>query len=233
MYVLLSRSELTNSRPLVKCPIYCRVGMLAPAYSASGSVQLNTGDFCMNTENSMSSVTEMFRVFDWLKNYEPISCHIRIRKEKLSSVLPFCLMWNLFESKFCNKDANSTKIKKAVITLHSSNKLMKEDIFQYLNYFKNRYLEPPLYDHTNTTFERLKLRKKNKELVESVLIKGEKTNCTLLLQALLIIVYRFRNNLFHGEKEVSTLHSQNENFYVANHLLAKVLDLQQFNSVTA
>lgn len=191
----------------------------------------------MNTENSMSSVTEKFSVFDWLKDYELLP-KIPICEKKLSSVLPFCLMWNLFESKFCNKDANSTKIKKAVTTLHSSNKLMKEDFVHYLEYFQNRYLEPPLYDHTNTfndchtntLFKDLKIRgKDNQELVESVLI-GKKTDCTLLLSALLIIVYRFRCHLFHGEKEVSTLHSQNENFNVANHLLAKVLDL---HSVTA
>ena len=216
-----------------KWPIYCRVGMLAPAYSASGSVQLNTGDFCMNTENSMSSVTEKFSVFDWLKDYELLP-KIPICEKKLSSVLPFCLMWNLFESTFCNKNASIKKIKNTATKLHSSNKLMKEDFDPYLNYFKERYLEPPLYDcHTNPTFKKLKFRDNDaRKLVASVL-KGEKTNCTLLLQALLIIVYRFRCNLFHGEKEVSTLHSQNENFYVANHLLAKVLDLQQFNSVTA
>ena len=50
-----------------------------------------------------------------------------------------------------------------------------------------------------------------------------------ILKALLYILYRFRNNLFHGEKEVVRLNGQIENFKVANDLLAKVLEIMKRN----
>jgi hypothetical protein len=170
-------------------------------------------------------VTEEFRVFDWLKNYG--ARFQNMREEDMPSVLDFCLVWNLFESTFCNRNVSVPKIRKAVEKLHSSGKLTKEGFGPYLHYFEERYLERSSGGcRTNTTFDNLKFRPSDdRKLVESVL-KGEIDDRSSVLSALLIIVYRFRNNLFHGEKEISTLYGQNENFTVANRLLAKVLDLR-------
>ena len=44
------------------------------------------------------------------------------------------------------------------------------------------------------------------------------------MAAILIIVFRYRNNLFHGAKWRYNLKDQLGNFTVANNVLTKVLD---------
>ena len=175
----------------------------------------------MDTKKSTLSITEDFDVFDWLKDYEPPFHHIK--EQDITSILHFCLMWSLFESTACDNKANLTTIKKAVEKLCDSGKLKEGRFEATLSYFMKRYLNG---SDTNTIFEKLNFRLSDKrELVESVL-KGEETNCDSILFALLIIVYRLRNNLFHGEKWGDKLAEQATNFTVANRLLANVLELE-------
>ncbi|MFA9187573.1 hypothetical protein [Flavobacterium magnesitis] len=50
-----------------------------------------------------------------------------------------------------------------------------------------------------------------------------------ILEALLLILLRFRNNLFHGNKQIVNLNTQVSNFTHANRLLADVLTLMKQN----
>lgn len=59
--------------------------------------------------------------------------------------------------------------------------------------------------------------------VESVLVEGPASLKDMLL-ALMIIVYRLRNNLFHGLKTLDTLNDQVQNLAVASRCLAAVLE---------
>jgi hypothetical protein len=98
-----------------------------------------------------------------------------------------------------------------------------------LTYFKERYFKD---DGTpKEIFEGLKFR-----IGQSDQAAKQKVTETLTdkiddpaenLKSLLFILYRFRNNLFHGEKEVIRLNGQINNFTVANDLLAKVLTIMK------
>jgi hypothetical protein len=167
-------------------------------------------------------VTEEFIVFDWLKSYFP---YASIDEKNMPSVLHFCLMWSLFESRVCDRHASPGKMKSFTKELNSTKSLKHEVFDPYLLYFQERYL---CNGKTNDRFDKLRIREDYREHVESVLKKEETKSVTIIL-ALLIIVYRLRNNLFHGEKPVITLHDQNINFNVANSLLAKILDLHKEN----
>ncbi|MEJ2705899.1 MAG: hypothetical protein P8Z79_25955 [Sedimentisphaerales bacterium] len=168
------------------------------------------------------SVIEQFRVFDWLKTYFPYDS---IGEEDMAGVLHFCLMWNLFESKICERHASIGKIKNFTKSLRKVGSLKNEDFSSYLLYFQERYL---CNGKTNDKFARLRIGGSDREQVESVLKEEEAEHSSVVL-ALLIIVYRLRNTLFHGEKPIITLHNQNINFNVANSLLAKTLDLHKDN----
>ena len=61
-------------------------------------------------------------------------------------------------------------------------------------------------------------------LVEDVL-RGNLTDLNNIVLALVLVVYRLWNNLYHGEKNVFSLPGQDESFAVANRLLATLLDL--------
>ena len=164
--------------------------------------------------------TEGFRVFEWLNGYFP---YANIAEENMSSVLQFCLMWSLFESKICEKHASVGKMKSFTKRLDKTKALKQKNFNPYLLYFQKRYLDN---GKTNYRFNELRISSVNRDHVESVLKKEETENTSVIL-ALLIIVYRLRNNLFHGEKPIITLHDQNINFNIANHFLAEVLDLHK------
>jgi len=67
----------------------------------------------------------------------------------------------------------------------------------------------------------------NPALVLSVL-KGENTNTTDSVAALLIVVFRLRNNLFHGVKWAYGIQGQRENFTHANAALMSALETQGY-----
>jgi hypothetical protein len=95
------------------------------------------------------------------------------------------------------------------------------DFADSLNYFRNRYsAEGSLTHH----FRGLRLRPSDQpELVEAV-ITGKNTNPKDSVAALLIIVYRLRNNLFHGEKWEYRIQDQQGNFTHANAALIRALE---------
>ncbi len=61
-------------------------------------------------------------------------------------------------------------------------------------------------------------------MVEAVL-SGVDEDATSQVAALLIIVYRLRNNLFHGQKWTYKLAGQLQNFTHANAVLIKALEV--------
>ena len=101
--------------------------------------------------------------------------------------------------------------------------LLKDETFNdCLSYFKRRYID---HDEFNQYFFDLKFRKNdNQNLVEAVL-KGSCRGVGDTVATLLIIVYRLRNNLFHGEKWAYGIQGQLSNFKHANSLLMTALDV--------
>ena len=57
-----------------------------------------------------------------------------------------------------------------------------------------------------------------------MVLAGRETDPTKIFLAMLIIIYRLRSNLFHGEKSVYELPGQVENFRMANQVLMTFLD---------
>jgi plasmid replication initiation protein len=150
----------------------------------------------------------------WISNF--LSFERELTGEDIENVRNFSILWNLFEGLVCNRNASANALKNAVSNLQKQDKLKIEDYDKFLKYFANRYIEN---GETNDRFSKLNLRRSDKpELVEAVL-KGTETAPEKVLLAILIIVYRYRNNLFHGEKSISDLPNQIDNFRNANHLL--------------
>ena len=58
-------------------------------------------------------------------------------------------------------------------------------------------------------------------------LKGEKQSAVDVVIAVLTVVYRYRNNLFHGEKWIYDLPEQVEYFDVANQVLVQVLEIHK------
>ncbi|MDP3777543.1 MAG: hypothetical protein CTY35_04835 [Methylotenera sp.] len=154
---------------------------------------------------------------EWLANnrfYYPID------DAKLQSIFYFSLIWNIYEKELCNKDGRIGNHPNE----HSKNYAGKVDqrlLSSVFEYFKNRYIASGQPTEQFITFE-----------FKSELIKSEVLNCLTMenpsceemIEALLKIAFRLRNNLFHGEKQIEKLYEQNENFKQINLLLMNLIE---------
>lgn len=151
-------------------------------------------------------------ITNWLNN----RFGTNFNEKELASVKDFSLIWNVFEKEVCNNNCSVQRLKEKI----DSVKIDINDFVIFLKYFKNRYSADGII---NERFEYLHFRPNDKrELVESVIL-GVNTDPQDIVLALSIIVYRFRNNMFHGLKNMQEIDKQNENFENANGILVTLL----------
>ena len=157
---------------------------------------------------------------DWLERYAP--GFQALSPEEREAIMHFSFLWSLFESEAMNRrgDANALV---AVARQWADADLVTEEIFEpQLAYFRDRYYLDGKFAHH---FDYLNLSPADHpDLVKRVL-KNEEAELHEIASALLIIVYRFRNNLFHGEKWAYQIHGQLENFKHANTVLMQAIEL--------
>lgn len=139
------------------------------------------------------------------------------------AIRDFTLLWSLFESRLTNANASIPSIELAMERLHTAGVLDISLLDRPLRHFCDRYaphrvLEP--------RFEALRLNGRGRPMVESVL-RGEPVGSVDLATALMIIVYRLRNNLFHGNKWSDGIHDQRANFQNANQILMALMDMHR------
>ena len=164
------------------------------------------------------------RASQWIS--ENMGESIKIEQGQLDAVSDFTLMWALFEASESEEESNMfSKIKgvseKVVKKLKHSCSL---DDFLYfldkpLNYWSKRYIRD---DEHSDRYEHLGL---NDEAIRVVLpvLKGKDDNPAHKICACLYIVYRYRNNLFHGNKDITLLEDQTENLNNASELLQEIM----------
>lgn len=160
-------------------------------------------------------------VLQWLNEYYNNATNLN--RDEITVVTDFSLLWNLFESVLGERGINKHQL--SVIALTTNRKSYGVNFYEpFLTYFRRRYV---VNNNTNDLFEGLLFRQNdNSELVRNVLI-GSEQRADKIIEAILIIIYRFRNNLFHGEKELHNIHTQYENFKQANCFLMSVLSINK------
>src|SRR3989304_7814029 len=139
-----------------------------------------------------------FNEIKWMQDY--VSKPIDI--SSLDNIRNFLLFWNIFESKICRNYANAESICSKVDDLVNKRKFNFEDYKESYEYFKNRYIES---GKVNYRFYYLSFRRPDKEDLVRRVLESDNCNEREVIKALLIIVYRFRNNLFHGKRTLETL----------------------------
>lgn len=137
---------------------------------------------------------------NWITDY----LHVDFKNKLLESVLAFLLYWNTFEARLFERNFRSESVRDDEINIHIEDEIVS-DSFEFA---KQRYVSP--IGTLNTEFKDLGFRNlsKNKEIetedekyVREVLL----TDSPVIqnrLNAMIIIIYRLRNNLFHGEKSI-------------------------------
>lgn len=168
-----------------------------------------------------ASSTKSATIFDaelWVR--ENLREALSLKPETLQLVAGFALLWNLFEGRVCENQACVKTFKRITQNLASSPKLEKL-VDKSVSFYRCRYVTG---QETNSRFNGLKFRRNDQRArVESVL-KGEVDKFGEKVFALLIIVYRIRNNIFHGLKSASIWDDQAKNISEASRVLSLIIE---------
>ncbi|WP_420142819.1 hypothetical protein [Sphingomonas sp.] len=137
------------------------------------------------------------------------------------AIFDFAFLWSLFEAEIMEANARVDRITEKVDAWVAADPLEADQYDAELAYFRDRYFaDGELTYH----FPYLDLRKSDHpDLVEAV-IQGANNDPRARMLALLMIVWRLRNNLFHGAKWAYHIKGQRENFTHANAILMRVLE---------
>jgi hypothetical protein len=168
---------------------------------------------------------EDFNELEWINQF--YNNEIVLQDDAFNHVKNFSFFWNMFERFACGRFATIRSINLFVDKLDQLHLISNELVNSYLEYFIDRYS----IGNNQFDIQGLKFRPNQngeKNFVIQVL-NGQRISNPEKLKALLYIILRFRNNLFHGEKQISRLDTQIDNFIRANHLLSRLLDLMKLN----
>lgn len=169
-----------------------------------------------------------FNELEWISQFFDNAIDLQ-QNEGLERIKNFALFWNMFEKYACDNFASVPKIESFVVKLDLRTAIANELVNPYVEYFIERYTAV----NNELNIEGLQFRNKPADLrAEGKVLKilsREVITPREKLEALLLILLRFRNNLFHGNKEIVNLNTQVINFTRANKLLAEVLTLMKAN----
>lgn len=145
-----------------------------------------------------------------------------LSEQERTAIAHFALLWSFFEARALSTRGSSHAILALTHEWSAQGRLVTEPFAESLLYFQQRYYANGVETHH---LAGLSLRQNDcRELVHAVL-KGENANPADCIAALLIVVYRLRNNLFHGAKWAYGIQGQLDNFTHANATLMNALSI--------
>lgn len=161
----------------------------------------------------------MTKVMEWLKAKAP--GFNELSEDEQNAIADFSLLWSLFENRILSTEGNVAGICAAVEDWHAAQTLDVAAFSAELSYFRHRYYAEGAVTYH---FAHLNFRKPDRKPLVNAVMDGSDNDPRSVMAAILIIVFRYRNNLFHGEKWRYNLKDQLGNFTAANNVLTKVLD---------
>jgi hypothetical protein len=142
-----------------------------------------------------------------------------LKRATVDVVSNFTLMWNLFEGIVCDNHADIRAFEKVAEKIAQRASLFPE-IEEGVRFWSARYFTGARF---NDLFQGLHFRPRDcREHVEAVL-RSEKNDPQSQVLSVMIIIYRLRNNLFHGLKTIDTLNNQVPNLTMACRALAAIM----------
>lgn len=137
------------------------------------------------------------------------------------AIITFTFLWSLFEAQLMQTKANASRIAEAVDQWDADGTLGAELYIDELTYFRNRYFQNGDFTFR---FEKLNLRKSDMPDLIMAGVSGDADTPRDRVLTVLLIVWRLRNNLFHGAKWAYALQGQLDNFTHANAVLMRTLE---------
>jgi len=155
---------------------------------------------------------------DWLSNKVPGFANLSA--EERDAIDDFSFLWSLFEGKVMERRCDLPRIRNYVQQLEAQGGLDILEVEQYVGYLRKRYFRDG--DVTGHYYGlNLGVHNNAEEFLET--LKEENAPKAVKVIGCLIVIYRLRNNLFHGEKWLYNLEGQLDNFTQANIFLKSLM----------
>lgn len=158
------------------------------------------------------------RALKWLSEVEPEFG--ALSDDEKTEIIDFVLLWSYFEDSQLGNYANMEQIRNYVHQL-SDETLDQIELNSLLEYFRDRYVDGDEYTYR---YGYLNLEKSGNPAEVEQMLLDKTTSSKDELIGCLGIIYRYRNNLFHGEKWKYRLQEQYDNFRRSNGLLLDILE---------
>lgn len=145
--------------------------------------------------------------------------------DERKAIQEFSLLWSAFEGSVFEKRAEVGRLLALAEDLEAAQQLVDMKPFEGpLKFWSDRYFPGGQESHHWSSLHMDRTTKKNYRLAVDVLTGAERLPVHVL-QALLLIVYRLRNNLFYGEKWAYGIARQRSNFEHACAVMMAMMDL--------
>jgi hypothetical protein len=160
------------------------------------------------------------QAIDWLSKIEPLFA--ALPKNEKSEIQDFSLLWSYFEGTRLCCAARMKSIRNYVGSIDCEASYCRFNMVDYLIYLRNRYFADGkiTQNYSDLHFEN---GTKEFKVVADKMLRGGCISKKDELIGCLAIIYRLRNNLFHGDKWHYQLQGQYINFKRANELLMALM----------
>lgn len=148
---------------------------------------------------------------EWLRARAP--GYQALRGEECDAVAGFLHFWALFEGRLLEERADPDKICELAARWREDSFVSSAPVRSALTYWRGRYFAN---GECNARFQSLRFRPNDREELVEAVMAGELGDAESVAAAVLLIIYRLRNNLVHGLKWQYGLADQEGNFRHAN-----------------
>ncbi|MBR0531964.1 MAG: hypothetical protein IJJ96_05090 [Bacteroidales bacterium] len=165
---------------------------------------------------------EQLESTQWLEMYleRKLSQNVSLDNSRYKEVRNFMLLWNIFERVFLNNNANAGRV------WNIQNEIVpcRKDLDHYYSFLIKEYVEEVSFKKLNFDYKvdgRMPEHQYGKDVFER--LRKETPSEAEKKQVCLMVLWRYRNNLFHGGKEISNIWKQGNIFLEANRFLVSLL----------
>ncbi len=162
-----------------------------------------------------------FDVKSWVKNYFGLNPSDK-NLDNTNNSLEFIWVWSIFEHKYLKDSRNNKSYNEQLVDISKRIPTSKIGINTTYGFLHNRYFQK---GRTTKFFGDLNFESKWQNLTRDILKKKEPT-IEEKLKLILLVLYKFRCNLFHGRKDPLLWKDFDNVFFFLNKFLADLLDLK-------
>lgn len=157
-------------------------------------------------------------IVEWISRQAPGFGQLSL--EERNAIADFSMVWSFFEGTRLGGSGGMPTIRQFAEGLEAHGAIGRCEINTYLPYLKHRYIEG---GQLNYRFHHLHINRSGNppEIIDA--LQNDNASEKTKLIGCLGIIFRLRNNLFHGEKWHYELREQERNFSNATSFLLKCM----------